>query len=305
MVKVIDKEVLSSDKEHMLKGKVYLPDGEPKGIMHVVHGMTEYIGRFDGFMREMCETGFIVFGYDHLGHGQTVRDDSELGFIAEENGWQLLVDDVFVFGSAMKKEYGEKLPFILMGHSMGSFIVRLAAEKYDHQDKLIIMGTGGSNPASRIGLVLCRREIAVRGRRGYSKLLQTAAFGTYNNKFKKENDPYAWLSVKKENRDKYRKDKLCTYMFTNSAMYDLIMLNRLCNEKNWFWNMNKTKPILLVSGSDDPVGDYGKGVTKVYDRLKAAGANVSVKLYEGYRHEILNDYCRDQVIKDIKAFVGI
>ena len=303
MIKIIDKEYLSSDKKHMLKGKIYIPEGEPKGLLHVVHGMTEYIGRFDSFMREMCEYGYIVFGYDHLGHGQTAKDESELGFIAEKDGWRLLIDDVYIFGTHVREEYGKNLPFILMGHSMGSFIVRLAAAEYDHYDKLIVMGTGGSNPASRIGLTLCKREIARKGTHGYSNLIQTAAFGSYNNKFKKENDRYAWLSVKKENRDKYRNDKLCTYMFTNSAMYDLIMLNRLCNEKTWFWGMNKVKPILLVSGSDDPVGDYGKGVTKVYDRLKAVDANVSIKLYEGYRHEILNDYCRDKVIADIKSFI--
>lgn len=304
MVKVIDKEVLSSDKQHQLKGKIYIPDGEIKGLMHVVHGMTEYIGRYDRFMREIAECGYIVFGYDHLGHGQTAKDESELGFIALKNGWSHLVDDVFIFSREVRKEYDKILPFVLMGHSMGSFIVRLTAAKYDHWDKLIIMGTGGSNPASHIGLALCKAEISRKGERGYSDLVYKAAFGAYNNKFKAENDPYAWLSVNKENRDKYRKDKLCTYMFTNSAMYDLIMLNRLSNEKTWFSSINKRKPILLVSGSDDPVGDNGKGVTKVYDRLKAAGANVSIKLYEGYRHEILNDYCRDQVISDIKAFIS-
>lgn len=304
MVKVIDKEVLSSDKQHQLKGKIYIPDGEIKGLMHVVHGMTEYIGRYDRFMREIAECGYIVFGYDHLGHGQTAKDESELGFIALKNGWSHLVDDVFIFSREVRKEYDKILPFVLMGHSMGSFIVRLTAAKYDHWDKLIIMGTGGSNPASHIGLALCKAEISRKGERGYSDLVYKAAFGAYNNKFKAENDPYAWLSVNKENRDKYRKDKLCTYMFTNSAMYDLIMLNRLSNEKTWFSRINKRKPILLVSGSDDPVGDNGKGVTKVYDRLKAAGANVSIKLYEGYRHEILNDYCRDQVISDIKAFIS-
>ena len=303
MIKVIDKEVLSSDKEHHLKGKIYIPEGEPQGLLHVVHGMTEYIGRYDRFMRDIAERGWIVFGYDHLGHGHTVNDDSELGFIAHEDGWQKLVDDAFRFGNSVQREYGATLPFILMGHSMGSFIVRLTAAKYDHWDKLIVMGTGGSNPASRIGLTICKREIAVNGERGYSDMIQRTAFGAYNNKFKSENDPYAWLSVKKENRDNYRKDPLCTYMFTNSAMYDLIMLNRLCNEKTWFRGMNKRKPILLLSGSDDPVGDNGKGVTKVYDRLKAAGANAEMKLYDGYRHEILNDYSYDQVVADIVGFI--
>ena len=117
-----------------------------------------------------------------------------------ENGWERLVDDAYRFGNSVQREYGATLPFILMGHSMGSFIVRLTAAKYSHWDKLIIMGTGGSNPASRIGLVLCRREIARKGERGYSDLLQTAAFGTYNNKFKARTTPYAWLGKKGEPR---------------------------------------------------------------------------------------------------------
>ena len=141
MVKVIDKEVLSSDKVHYLKGRIYIPEGSPKGLLHVVHGMTEYIGRYDGFMREMAEFGYITFGYDHLGHGMTAVDESELGFIAHKGGWNLLVDDVFLFGNEIRKAMsGEKLPFILMGHSMGSFIVRLTAARYQHHDKLIVMG---------------------------------------------------------------------------------------------------------------------------------------------------------------------
>ncbi len=305
MVKVIDKEVLSTDKKHKLKGKIYIPDGSAKGLLHVVHGMTEYIGRFDGFMREMAQDGFIVFGYDHLGHGHTVNDENELGFIAHENGWQHLVDDVFTFGNEVRKSLqGEKLPFILMGHSMGSFIVRLAAAKYNHYDKLIVMGTGGPNPASGVAIILAGLLKAVKGERGYSDLLQNAAFGAYNKHFEKENDPYAWLSVNKENRDKYRVDPLCTYRFTNSAMQDLVKLNKYCNDKKWYADINKKKPILLVSGSEDPVGDYGKGVKAVYENLKAAGAHVQIKLYEGYRHEILNDFCRDQVVADIRTFIS-
>lgn len=303
MVKVIDKEVLSSDKKHQLKGKLYIPEGKAKGFFHVVHGMTEYIERYDGFMREMAEEGYITFGYDHLGHGMTA-DPSELGFIAHKNGWEMLVDDVFVFGNCIRKAMGENLPFILMGHSMGSFIVRLCAVKYNHYDKLIVMGTGGPNPAARAGVAFTTISKRVRGERAVSEPVYRLAFGSYNKRFEDENDPYAWLSVDKENRDHYREDRLCTFRFTVSAMQDLIRLNKNCNEKAWFSSLDKTKPVLLTSGSEDPVGDYGAGVRKVYDLLKAQGVNVTLKLYEGYRHEILNDGCRDQVIADIKAFIA-
>lgn len=304
MIKIIDKDVLSSDKTHMLRGKLYLPEGKVKGFFHMVHGMTEHIARFDPLMRQMAEEGYITFGYDHLGHGHTAQDKSELGFIAHKDGWERLVDDVFVFGNSIRKAMGENLPFILMGHSMGSFIVRLAAVKYNHYDKLIVMGTGGPNPAAGTGILIAGMLKKLKGERGYSNLLYKMAFGTYNDHFKEENDKLSWLSIDKDNRDRYRADPLCNYRFTNSAMQDLIRLNKNCNEKLWFRSVDKEKPVLLVAGSEDPVGDYGKGVTKVYELLKAEGADVQIKLYDGYRHEILNDACKGEVIADIKAFAA-
>ena len=303
MIRVIDKEVLSSDKIHQLKGKVYLPEGAPKGLLHVVHGMTEYIGRYDGFMRKMAENGYITFGYDHLGHGQTASE-KELGYFADNDGWKLLVDDVFLFGNDVKNEMGNDLPFVLMGHSMGSFIVRLTAAKYNHYDKLIVMGTGGPNPAAGAGIAMAGMLKKLKGAHGYSKLIYTMAFGSYNKGWEQENDPYAWLSVDKANRDRYRKDPLCTFLFTVSAMQDLVKLNKFSNDPGWFEKIDKKKPILLVAGGEDPVGEHGKGVNKVCEMLKEKGADVTIKLYDGYRHEILQDFCKDSVIEDICAFVG-
>ena len=274
MIKVIDKQVLSSDRSHQLKGKIYIPEGPARGLFHVVHGMTEHIARYDGFMRAIAEEGYIVFGYDHLGHGYTARDAGELGFIA------------------------------LMGHSMGSFIVRLTAAKYNHCDKLIVMGTGGPNPAAGIGIKVAGMIKKIKGERHISPLIYKMAFGTYNDRFKDENDQYAWLSTMIETRDKYRVDPLCTFLFSVSAMQDLVILNKSCNDKSWFASIDRQKPILLVSGAEDPVGEYGAGVKKVYDGLVAVGANVQMKLYPGVRHEILNDVSRDEVIADIKRFIG-
>ena len=253
---------------------------------------------------EESDENYIVIGYDHLGHGKTARGADELGFIAHENGWERLVDDVFVYGNEIRRAMGNSLPFILMGHSMGSFIVRLTAAKYDHWDKLIVMGTGGPNPAAGAGIAMAGMIKKLKGERHISNMIYKTAFGTYNKRFESENDPYAWLSVDRANRDKYRVDPFCTFKFTVSAMQDLIRLNKACNVKAWFASVNRQKPILLVSGGEDPVGDYGTGVTKVYESLKAAGADVQMKLYAGYRHEILNDYCRDEVTADIKRFIG-
>ena len=299
----IEKKVLSSDGVHMLNGRVYLPEGEPKGLFHVVHGMTEYIARYDYFMDRMRKEGFLVFGYDHLGHGGTAANDDELGFIAHKDGWKRLVEDVGVFAGEIRKEY-PGLPYYLLGHSMGSFIVRLAAKDVIKPDRLIVMGTGGPNPAAGIGVVLTKIIGGLKGEKHRSMLLGGIAFGSYNNRFKDENDERSWLTKDLEIRDRYRHDKWCTYIFTASAYRDLMYLTKNCNAGDWFKGFLEDVPVFLVSGADDPVGDYGKGVTKVHDSLANNGKNVRMKLYENCRHEILNDTCRDEVIYDIISFVG-
>lgn len=151
-------KILSSDKLHYLNSIAYIPKGEIKGIFHIVHGMTEYVARYDELMIKIAECGFISCGYDNLGHGKTANDDSELGFIANKDGHDLLVSDVKNFSDFMKKEY-DIGNYILMGHSMGSFIARLAASKYKGDfSKLIICGTAGPNPLSGTGLFLSSRR---------------------------------------------------------------------------------------------------------------------------------------------------
>lgn len=298
-----EKRVLSSNGKNELVGKVYRPFGEIKGYFHVVHGMTEYIGRYDSFMRLLAENGYIAFGYDHLGHGNTAKDDSELGFIAERGGDDLLAHDVKMFADAMKAEYGEH-PYFLMGHSMGSFIVRMATQKYITPDKLIIMGTSGPNPIAGAGLLVCKLIRSIKGPKHISGLIDTLAFGSYNDKFKDENDPKAWLTNDLEIRKKYTADKMCMFKFTVSAMHDLISLNKNCNTDEWFKSVAKKMPILLTSGEDDPVGDYGKGIRICEEKLKSYGADVTTRIYPHNRHEILNDNCRDEAIKDILEFIA-
>ena len=303
MVQIIKKSVLSSDNVHMLNGYIYIPEGEVKGLFQLVHGMCEYTERYHEFMLEIANQGYIVFGYDHLGHGKTATDDSELGYIADKDGWKLLVDDVAVFGKAVKNEYGSDLPYILMGHSMGSFIVRLSAEKYNMHDKLIIMGTGGPTPAATPGLAAIAVIKKVKGGRYISNFLQNLAFGTYNKRFEGDGT-YGWLSNYEDVRNSFAADKFCNFRFTVSAMGDLVTLNKESNTSRWFKSCVTQKPILLVSGADDPVGDYGKGVFAVFKKLKVSGADVQLKLYRDNRHELLDDTARDKVISDIMSFLS-
>lgn len=223
--------VKSSDGIHTLSGVVYVPEGEARGLFHVVHGMTEYIGRYHKFMSDMASAGYICFGYDNLGHGATANSRDELGYIAKERGWELLCRDVKVYSDAVRAEYDPegKLQYCLMGHSMGSFIVRLATERFIRPDKLIIMGTGGPNPAAGAGLMLIGIIKLFKGDRHISRFIDNMAFGSYNDRFKDENDPKAWLTTDKAIRDKYRTDPLCSYRFTVSAMGDLIRVMKYSN----------------------------------------------------------------------------
>jgi alpha-beta hydrolase superfamily lysophospholipase len=301
-IEIKEKKVLSSDKEHMLAGIVYIPDGTTKGLIQICHGMVEHMGRYDRFMRDMAEDGYIVFGCDQLGHGRTVRDESELGFIAHRDGWKRLVDDVTVFGDAVREEYGRDLKYTLLGHSMGSFIARLAAQR-DMYDKLILSGTAGPNPLSRAAIAILRAEKAVKGERCVSPASEKIAFGKYNKRFD-EGDPHSWLTKDTEVRRKYSKDPFCSFHFTLSALEDLAHLQHECNAKEWAGSLNRTKPVLLISGTGDPVGDYGKGVRKVFDMLSDAGVPVKMRLYENCRHEVLNEDCYDEAVGDIRRFIS-
>lgn len=298
------RKIPSGDKIHSLNVKVYIPDGEKKGILQISHGMTEHIERYDDFMGFMAENGFVCVAHDHLGHGKTVRGDDELGFIASKDGWRIMVEDVFTVGSAIKAEY-PALRMVLLGHSMGSFIARLTAFYHPYSyNALIIMGTGAKNSAAEAGIALTTAIAAAKGEKYVSKKVDDMAFGSFGKKFEGET-PYDWLTRDKEKISKYAEDKYCTFKFTVSAMRDLMTLNKNANSREWFRHMAISGiPIFLVSGSMDPVGDYGAGVTKIYETLRKAGArDLTIKLYEGARHEILNETCRDTVYRDILSWM--
>lgn len=300
---IVDKKILSSDQKNTLSGIMYVPDGDIRGIFHLVHGMTEYIGRYAPLFESLASAGYLCCGFDNLGHGSTAREE-DLGFIASKDGWGYMVDDVKLFADSVKAKY-PSLPYILMGHSMGSFITRVAVSKYrDLADKYICCGTSGKNPAADAGLMLCSIIKAFRGERAVSPFLENMAFGAYNKRFDGTSN-YEWLTKDREIIEKYAADKLCTFHFTVSAMHDLITLIKVCNSKKCFRDTKNDLPILLIAGDMDPVGNYGKGIKEVYRNYKAAGKeNITMFLYENCRHEIHNDTCKAQMTEDILKFIA-
>jgi len=279
-------------------------DGEkPKAIVQLVHGMAEYIGRYDDFAKFLVKNGYVVYGCDNIGHGSSINKEEDLGYIAGKDGYINIVNDLSCLTNIAKDEY-PGIPFILFGHSMGSLLARYYAGLYgDGLDGLILCGTSGSNPLASIGLLLIVVISAFKGRRFKSKFIDNMAFGQYNVRWKEKRTKFDWISLDSENVDRYIADRLCGYLFTVSAFGNLMRLLKAVTAKKWFMRIPDELPVLLVSGCEDPVGNYGVGVTETEEKLKLAGLrDVSKILYEGLRHEILNEKERETVYSDILSF---
>ena len=300
-------EVPGTDNIHTLKGRIYIPEGEIKGIFHIVHGMCEYIARYDHIFAFLAEKGYVCCGYDNLGHGETAKNKDELGFIAHRNGWKYLVNDVKAFEDAVRKMFPDK-PLYLMGHSMGSFISRIAAENYgDGIEKFIICGTGGPNAAATFGLLLTDIMQLFCGEKHRSKLINNIAFGAYNKAFgDKPRTPNDWLSADTDNVDRYMADPMCGAEATVGLFRQMLRGLRFNQTPRNIDKMDKDAPILLIAGQSDPVGDMGAGVRRTHDAFKRAGIkDVTLKLYPGLRHEILNEAAmQDTVYGDIRAWMA-
>ena len=293
---------LSADAKHTIVYYVYIPKNrEPRAIVQISHGMCEYIGRYEPFAAFLCEKGYVVAGNDHVGHGASAASEADLGFTA---GAENLVDDVHTLTERLKNEY-RGLPLVLLGHSMGSFVARRYLEKYpDAADAAIISGTGGPDSPTGFGKLLTKTMMLFKGERYRSELVKSIAFMGYNKHFEAENCKDAWISRDREIVERYGKDPLCQFTFTLKGYYDLFDLLGKVSDKAWAGNLKKDMSILMISGEDDPVGAYGVGVRKIYDRLtRAQMTDVSLRLYAGARHEMLNETNRVEVFADIAAWL--
>ena len=298
-----EKRILSSDGTHLLAGFLYVPEGEPIGVFQMIHGMTDYTQRYDELLSHLAEQGYLAFGFDFLGHGKTATEPSERGFIAEKDGWKRLVEDVIITSDAIRMEYGTELPYFVLGHSMGSFVARCAVAASLRPDGLILMGTSGPEPLAPLGNAFADCIGALYGKRYVSRFLQSLIFSDYDRRFPGDYEN-RWITVDTENLVRYKDDPLCTFRFSVSALSDLIRLQRKANSPSFFKNVSSELPILLLSGEDDPVGDYGNGVKKVHSRLIKNGKKASFRLFHGYRHEILQDFCRKEVTEEIESFLN-
>ena len=300
----------STDKKSTIQYYFWRPEAEeykekPVAILQIIHGMSEYVGRYGGFAQWLADQGILVVGDDHIGHG-TSADPADYGYFGHGDGWKHLVDDEEKLRCLMREQFPDT-PYVILGHSMGSFILRAWLAMYAKAadvDGVIIMGTCGTNKALGAGAALTSLLIGLKGEKKHSNLITGLAMGPYAKPFAEEKSMVAWLSRDKELYQAYEKDPMCGFPFTLGGYLDLFALIRYICADDWYQKVPKAMTMLITSGSNDPVGDMGKGPAEVYDKLEAAGCtDVSLLLYEDMRHEILNEIGKEQVWEDMRDFV--
>lgn len=292
----------SRDGKSKIHALRYLPDKEePVCVVQIIHGMAEYVERYEEFAAFLTERGCVVTGEDHLGHGKSVREGEPYGYFCEQDPATVVVRDAHRLKKLTQQIYPE-IPYIIVGHSMGSFILRNYLCRYGSGiSAAVIMGTGMQPPGLiKVSKALARLQKLFFGSRHVSKALDKAAFGGYNQKIENPRTSFDWLSRDESRVDQYVADPLCGFVFTVNGFQTLFELISRIQKKENLEKMPKELPLLVVSGDKDPVGDYGEGVRRAFDSLKEAGMqNVTLELYEGARHELLNEINRDAVMEDI------
>ena len=296
-----DETFLSGNGKTNIHVRRCKPDGEICGVVQIAHGIAEHIERYDAFASFLAENGFLVVGNDHLGHGQSINSEEDLGFFDEEDGWDTVVGDMRKLHSQVSQEY-KGLPYFLFGHSMGSFLVRSFIIKYPKSGIAGAVICGTAQPGSTVmksGRTISRAEVARSNPHNRSQMLNNIVFGSYNNGFEKRTD-YDWLTRDDAIVDAYVADPLCGFVPTAGLVSDMLNGMIYNSRRVNCDRMDPKLPVFFIAGDKDPVGDEGKGVQKIYTYFLNAGMeDVTLKLYHNCRHEILNELCKEQVMNDV------
>ncbi len=295
----------SRDGQSKIHAVRYTPDKEPVAVVQIVHGMAEHMERYEEFARFLAERGIVVTGEDHLGHGKTIPEGGLPGYFCEQDPATVMVRDVHRLKKMTQMLY-PGIPYIILGHSMGSFITRNYMCRYGSGiSAAIIMGTGMQPRALvKFSQILAAVLKVLRGSGHVSGFIHMCAFGSYNKRIKPVRTVSDWLTRDEAKVDAFIADPLCGFTFTVNGFQTLFeLIARLYKREN-IEKVPKNLPIYMVSGAEDPVGDYGKGVQLAYDSLKNAGLeNIQMKLYADDRHEPLNELDRAFVMQDIYQWI--
>lgn len=302
----------SANKASHLHGYIWWPeDGvEPKAAVQLIHGMAEHIDRYDDFARYLNGRGFVVYGHDHVGHGQSVSSQDEYGDLPVEGGMDILVEDVHRVRTTalarISEVYDKLIPLFMFGHSMGSFVLRAYLARHAFGlSGAIICGTGFMPPrTSAAANALARTVARVRGASYRSKLLHSLGVGSYAKEIEDAKTELDWLSHNRDNVNRYIADDQCGFMFSAGGYATVTdMMREVCTPA-CASAYPKDLPLLYIAGTEDPVGECGEGVSQAADLAHAAGVtDVRCRLYAGMRHEILNERGHQVVYDDVATWM--
>ena len=281
-----------------------LPQTKPTGVLQLVHGMCEHKERYLPFMQFMSENGWICVLHDHRGHGASIKSPEDLGYFYD-GGYQAMINDVEVVTGWIRNTFpGIKIS--MLGHSMGSMVVRSFLKEHDQElEKLIVCGSPSYDPASKMGILLTKFFIKKNGAKSRPALIQKISFNSFNKNFQKEGSPNAWVCSNKQIVEAYDKDPLCTYQFTANGFQNLFLLMQHAYGKEGWKLAKPSLPIHFISGADDPCLTNHKKFAQAVQFLKKVGyQQVTSHLYPNMRHEILNETDKALVWNDVLNFLN-
>ena len=294
--------VIQTEKLHTV---LWIPETKVRGVLQIAHGMVEYIERYEHFAAYLNKRGIAVIGHDHLGHGHTASSEKDFGYFSEKDGDRAVILDMHRVTKYARRRF-PSAPIYLMGHSMGSFCTRNYMMLFGIElSGVILMGTGYHCFAeARLGEYLSAGFVKLFGSRYKSHLIDQIILGSYNRKFAPNRTHSDWISSDEKIVDQYVTDPFCTFKFTAGAYRDFFRILVRVSSKEQIRRIPKNLPIYLVSGEQDPVGNFGKGVKKVYDQFQKLGfEDVTMRLFPDARHEILNEKQKEIVFEDLARWL--
>ena len=295
----------SADQKTAIHAVEWLPEGQPRAVLQISHGVAEYILRYEPLAAFLTERGFAVVGHDHLGHGTSVAPGGARLYFGPKGSWNWVVEDLHTRRTLAAAQFPD-LPYFLLGHSMGSFLTRTYLIRWPGTvDGAVLSGTGQEKaPLVAFGRLLAGGLAALKGPDYVSPLIYELSLGAYNKKFQPARTRADWLSRDRDMVDANLNDPLCAFQPTVSMFRDMMEgLQFIASKKN-LSKMDVDTPIYFLSGDQDPVGSMGRGVRKVEAMFRSAGCrDVTVKLYAGGRHEMFNELNRQEVMEDLLVWL--
>lgn len=287
-----------------IHGCRWTPEGEVKAVVQIVHGIAEFVERYDAFAQFLNDRGILVVAEDHMGHGQSINGEGIQGYF--HGGWFTAVEDTWQLLTSTKAEF-PGVPYILFGHSMGSFMARTMLCRYPDSgiDAAIICGSAWQPAFALPALIKVIDGICKKGDETKpNEKLQGMVFGSYNKKVEHPRTPYDWLSRDKEIVDAYVAHPLCGFTASAGLLREMMKGIHYIEQKKNLAAMKKDLPVFFIAGGDDPVGSYGKGIEKCVAEFKKAGMqDVSCRIYPLCRHEILNEINKEDIFRDVANWI--